>query len=76
MNPNSQFIFLVDFGMQQGEDIYENVYLETRILFFDGGYASGKTNGMTGSEIIREESAWKEAFEKKIKRLVECKEVK
>ena len=53
----------------KGEDIYENVYLETRILFFDGGYASGKTNGMTGSEIIREESAWKDAFENKIKRL-------
>lgn len=52
-----------------GEDINESVYLETRILFLDGGYTSKKINNMTSEEIIREETKWKEDFEKKIRTL-------
>lgn len=57
--------FLSEDGMSvtyEGNDVSAGVYLETRILFFDGGYASPKTNKATKAEMIAQEKAWEEDF--------------
>ena len=59
----------------KGEDIPENMYIETRILFPDDNYSSQKFNNNpfssnnTFDNIVEQESEWQEAHFKEVKKI-------
>lgn len=53
----------------KGEDIAEEMYVETRILFKDDIYLSSKLNEDTFDKIVAQENAWKEAHFKEVEKI-------